>query len=127
MLKKELEILEEILNGDRKSNIGRPCGTFKYSDAQHKFLKENKDKDQKELIGMFNEKFKTQFSLESRALYNFMIRSGIIESNFKKEYRPRTLKSIENQLRTKEENMLKELNVIGDDDGSEDETCRDTN
>ena len=81
-LKKEIEILISVLNGGNTKKdyiFGRPKGSIKYSQEQVDFLKECvKNKlDDKEIIKLFNIKFKTNFKENSRRLYNFMTRYGI--------------------------------------------------
>ena len=84
-LKKEIEIFEQVLNTKREG-FGRPKGSIKYTIEQENFLKENKDIPMKELIKLYNEKFKTNLKKDTRALYNFMERQGIIFPI--KEYSP---------------------------------------
>ena len=78
-LKRELAICEEILNTKRDGSMGRPKGSILYTEEQVKFLKEHKDMPMKNLILLFNLQFKKNYSQNTRALYNFMCREGIIE------------------------------------------------
>lgn len=78
-LKKELIIYEEVLNSKSIKKMGRPKGSLKYTEEQIKFIKDNKDVPMKNLIVMFNNQFKTNYSTNTRALYNFMAREGISE------------------------------------------------
>lgn len=78
-LKRELAIYEEILNTKKDGSMGRPKGSVKYTDEQVAFLRKNKDVLMKELILMFNLEFKTNYPPQTRALYNFMCREGILE------------------------------------------------
>lgn len=79
-IKREIEICEELLNqqplidGFEKLPFGR-----KYSEEQILFLKENKNIPRKNLIIMFNHRFNTDIPLGSSALYNCMVREGILE------------------------------------------------
>ena len=63
------------------SKMGRPKGTLEYNHDQAKFLKEcgEKELSDKEIIQAYNSKFKTSISGNSRALYNFMNREGMIK------------------------------------------------
>jgi len=84
-LKKEIQVLEYVLENPKKltysnnQNFGRPKGTYKYTKEEQNFLKECEDKglDYKETTDLFNLKFKKKNSYKSRALYNFMLRTGI--------------------------------------------------
>jgi hypothetical protein len=76
-LKKEISILEGVLNNKREG-FGRPKGSLKYSKEEELFLKENKYKPMKEIVVMFNKKFGKSYKKDTRALYNFMSRQGII-------------------------------------------------
>lgn len=73
----EIRILEKVL-GTEREGFGRPKGSLKYTPEQIDFLEKNKDIPMEELIEMFNEKFGTGYPIDSRALYNFMDRQGII-------------------------------------------------
>ncbi len=77
-LKKEIEILEGILI-PTNLKMGRPKGSLKYTPEQIKFIEENKDILMKELVIKFNEEFKTNYTPNTRAIYNFMLREGILE------------------------------------------------
>lgn len=79
ILKTEIRILDEVLNQE-VSGFGRPRGSLKYTDEQITFLKLNKNQKNTDLIKMFNEKFNTNYKSDSRSLYNFMERQGIIIS-----------------------------------------------
>jgi hypothetical protein len=76
-LKRNIQILEEVMNSKREG-IGRPKGSLKYTIEQENFLRENKDVPMKKLVNMFNKKFNTNYSIETRALYNFMDREGFL-------------------------------------------------
>lgn len=77
-LKREIEVLELIL-APTNPKMGRPKGSLKYTPEQIKFIKENKDIPMKELVMKFNGKFKTNYTPYTRAIYNFMLRKGIME------------------------------------------------
>ena len=79
-LKDEIRILETILN-TKKEGFGRPKGSLKYSEEQVKFLCDNKDTHMPELIQLFNKQFNTKYHSETRALYNFMCREGILTAD----------------------------------------------
>ena len=81
-LKDEIRILESVL---AREGFGRPKGSIKYSPEKINFLTENKDKHMREITLLFNEKFKTDYPEDTRALYNFMERQGIIQVNYKRE------------------------------------------
>ena len=86
-LKKEIEILNSVLNGGNTKEdyiFGRPKGSYKYTQEQIDFLKECvKNKlDDKEIVKLYNIKYGTNFPKTSRGLYNFMIRSGIKTINY---------------------------------------------
>lgn len=76
-LKEELRILEEVLETKREG-FGRPKGSLKFSSEQIKFLHDYREEDMKKLVKLFNAKFGTNYPINSRALYNFMERTGII-------------------------------------------------
>ena len=78
VLKQQLAIYEEILNNNEDAGFERPLGQTSYTDEEIEFLKKNKDMDMKELILAFNALFGTDYSEDSRELYNFMDRQGII-------------------------------------------------
>lgn len=77
-LEDELRILREIL-GHKREGFGRPKGSIKYTPEQIGFLKEcEKQKlSDKEIVRQFNSEFGTNLNIDSRALYNFMVREGI--------------------------------------------------
>ena len=78
-LELKLESYREILETKKDAGFGRPVGSIKYTEEQIKFLEDNKDNPMPLLILEFNERFGTKFKPDSRALYNFMMRQGIIE------------------------------------------------
>jgi len=79
-LKKEIEVLEKVLFLPSDKKMGRPRGSIAYSDEQIKFLKKcaKKNLEQKAIVNEFNKEFGTRFPINSRALYNFMDRQGMI-------------------------------------------------
>ncbi len=116
MLASELRILEEVLNCKVSDKMGRPLGSYKYSDEQIKFLTERKNMQMKELIKEFNKKFETSFSDDSRALYNFMERSGIKLPKFRREAPPRVPTAIDKSSKTRERKMLEDLKIMEKED-----------
>lgn len=102
-LKEEVRILKEVLNTGGDSKFGRPIGSYKYPDEQSDFLRKNRDAPMNELIKMFNEKFNTNFASNSRTLYNFMQRSGIITPNFRRAYTPKKPTTIDKIQKSREE------------------------
>lgn len=100
--REEIRILEEVLKTESaKPKMGRPIGTRRYPNEQFEFLKENKDVPMKELVGMFNKKFKTSFPLDTRVLYNFMYRSGLVDTTYQRDYFPRNPVSIEKDVKNR--------------------------
>ena len=81
-LKKEITILESVLTSDDEVIMGRPIGSLKYLPEQIQFLRENKDLRMSDLVKQFNDKFKTSYPFNTRALYNLMIRENIIARKF---------------------------------------------
>ena len=82
-LKKEIGTLLYVLNS-KNEGIGRPKGSIKYTQEEIDFLKDcekNKLND-KEIIRLFNEKFKTNYKETTRKFYNFMCREGIRSPNY---------------------------------------------
>lgn len=110
-LKEEIRVLEEVVETKSSYKTGRPIGSVSYSNEQTKFLRENKEIPMKELIKMFNDKFGTDFPKDSRALYNFMDRSGITIPKFSREYAPRLPTAIDKDRKTKEKKLLKDLKI----------------
>lgn len=80
-LRRELAIYEEIVNTPSDGKMGRPSGDTKYTTEQIKFLRENKGIPMEELILLFNKTFDRNLNPNTRALYNFMCRQGIISFN----------------------------------------------
>jgi hypothetical protein len=82
---KSLEMLGERALPDihEYSKMGRPLGSYKYSNEEINFLKANKETPMKELIKKFNEKFNKNFNSDTRALYNMMQRQNIIRTKIK--------------------------------------------
>lgn len=115
-LKEEIRILQDVLDSEPNQKIGRPPNISKYPREQFEFLNNNKDVPMKELIMLFNKKFKTDFKENSRVLYNFMERGGIITPQFRRDYFPRSPTAIEKSAKTKEKEMLKKLNIIEEKD-----------
>jgi len=79
LLEKEIRFIDEILNVNNPDDMGRPKGSIKYTPEQVKFLIENKQMHMKNLIPFYNRTFGTDLKPDSRALYNFMCREGILE------------------------------------------------
>ncbi len=113
-LETELKILKEILKTETNIKFGRPIGSIKYPDEQVIFLQENKDMYMKDLIQEYNQKFNADLPKNSRALYNFMQRVGILSRQFTREYYPRNPSSIEKSRATKEEIYLKKVGIDAD-------------
>lgn len=80
----ELKTLKEILEGQELNLMGRPKGSYNYSEEEVNFMKANKTKKMLDLVQEFNKKFNRNFPKHTRALYNFMVRNGIIEQGFKR-------------------------------------------
>lgn len=76
-LQDEVRILESVLETKREG-FGRPKGSIKYNQEQIKFLYDNRDTPMAELVTAFNKQFGTKYHSESRTLYNFMCREGIL-------------------------------------------------
>ena len=100
-LEAEAKILRDVLSTPNYSKIGRPANKFKYTEPQVVFLKENKDLPMKDLIQKYNEEFKVDLPKDSRALYNFMERLGIIVPQFRREYFPRSPSAVEKSIETR--------------------------
>lgn len=77
-LKEEIRILESVVKTDNDGSMGRPKGSIKYNKEQIIFLTDNRDTPMPELVKLFNKQFGTKLHPETRALYNFMCRMGII-------------------------------------------------
>lgn len=111
-LKKELEVLENVLITEAKSRMGRPLRSYLYSEKQIEFLHENRELPMKELIKKYNKTFNTELSLDSRAIYNFMIRTGIIEPEYRRtSYAPQLPEAVEKSMKTKRDKFLKEVGI----------------
>jgi len=108
-LKEEVKILEQVVNTKSDSAFGRPIGSNIYSDEQTKFLEENKEIAMGKLVEMFNEKFNTNFKADSRALYNFMYRMGIIKPKFERIYSPRKPTTIDKIEQNKKQMMNEKI------------------
>lgn len=78
-LENKLITLKEVLETPKNGKFGRPKGSTIYSDEKIKFLKEHKNTSMTTLIELFNEEFNTNFPKNSRALYNFMDRQGMLD------------------------------------------------
>jgi len=106
-LKKKTASYEEVLLTQTDNKMGRPVGSSKYTSEQTEFLKQNKNVPIKDLIVLFNKKFNLNLPLDTRILYNFMFRAGIIDTSYSREYIPRnptaTQKGIETKQKRKRE------------------------
>lgn len=78
-VKKELAILESVLNRPNDGMTGRPKGSIEHTNEQVEFLTQCNEANltDKEIITAYNTKFNTNIPLTSRGLYNFMTRQGI--------------------------------------------------
>ena len=133
-LQKEVEILKYVLNNGNiqevvvKSNPPyRPKGSIKYTKEQVEFLKDclkNKLKD-KEIVDLYNLKFKTNLKKGSRALYNFMMRYGLKQINYTpkrfndeedkfilENYNSLTQQEIANKLNRTRDTIKNRLNLL---------------
>lgn len=86
----ELKLVRDSFE-PKPTKMGRPVGSLKYTPEQLDYLSElakkrndGKLKD-KEVVPLFNKKFGTNFTPDSRLLYNIMQRQGYITP----EYHPR--------------------------------------
>jgi transposase len=124
-LQKEIEVLKFVLNnGNTNENViksnppHRPKGSIKYTKEQVEFLKDclkNKLKD-KEIIDLYNLKFKTNLKKNSRALYNFTIREGLRQINYSpKKFNDEEDKFIlENYTKLSQQEIANKLNRTRD-------------
>lgn len=111
-LKNEIAILEEVLNEESSYINGRPLGSTAYQEEEIQFLKENKNLPMEELINKFNKSFNRDIPLSSRALYNLMVRQGLISPKFRiNEYKKRSQVSIELAKETRENKFLNKIGV----------------
>lgn len=113
-LESQIKAYKDILNSEARIKFGRPKNSFQYSEEKISFLQENKEMNMVDLIIKYNEKFSTDLPRTSRAIYNFMIRAGIIERNYKNKYSLRSPETVEKALKTKEEKFLKEVGIDED-------------
>lgn len=81
-LKKEIDIYEKILKTTHE--FGRPTGSTKFTPAQLEFLKlcVARKLPIPKITDLFNKRYKTNYPLESRGLYNAMLRQGIIKTTY---------------------------------------------
>lgn len=119
-LKKEIEVLQNVLNYDIPSVDGRPKGSTSYTDRQMRFMEDHRDLPMKRLVKAYNHEFKTNIPEESRALYNFMIRNGIIKVSNERENYKVSPESRKKAAETRRKNTLKKIGLEVEDDSEED-------